>query len=272
MEPSPFRYLKSVPTTPEFILSVQRELQRYQYEYGEDDDIADVELTLASTVEFWGCECELVGWKELGRCLNSEWQIEASDAEWKSVLLPEKERTLGDVCRFIVERGGRQYIMQPSHLLGSDCQKGGVFLAIKELLKRAGADITQLRPSSDITPYMKKYANVFGRLMRLAPGKLPLLKDPYISCSLFTVSMRVIFPFFPWILSKFTELSLSYSIYFLYVAALFIIAGLIDKRNLLIDRTKLPPEKFTYHFEGIKTFRDLVECVTIPEMKKGKLV
>lgn len=230
--------------TPEYVLDVLRDNYRHQQEYDPETE-PDIELGFSTPVAQWRLACDLLSWQPLGRALGECWRFEASPADWRAVLEPARVRTLWDVCSFIAARGTRLDVV-PSRLLGACCVSGGMFLAVRELLAQAGADVSRLRPSDAIAPFVDQHYAVFlGPVAALAPGKLP------------TVVVHS---------QRETTLQL------LFVAAL-IVAAVCDH----FDQQRLAMGflaagficiaiTWAVHcshieFPGIVTFRDLVECL-----------
>lgn len=164
--------LAACPVTPEDVLAVLRDWHRQQLQFDPEAQ-PDIALDFSSTVAEWRLACDLLSWQPLARALGECWCIDASAAEWRSVLEPAGLRTLWEVCSFIAARGTRMEVL-PTRLLGACCVSGGMFEAIRGLLARAGADVGRLRPSDAIGPYLYRYPQVFlGPIGGLAPGRLP---------------------------------------------------------------------------------------------------
>jgi len=169
-------YIAMRPATPEYVLAVIRDAYQQQLQFDPEAE-PGITLDFDSTVAEWRNACDLLAWKALGRALSIEWQFAATEQEWKRVLEPARRAKLGEVCGFIASRACRPEIL-PSRLLGGICAKGGTFLAIREILKNAGADVHILRPSSPVAPYLRQYPGVFlDALPRLAPNRLPPIKQ-----------------------------------------------------------------------------------------------
>jgi hypothetical protein len=158
--------------TPEYVLAVIRDMHRQQCQYDPEADPGAV-LSFDTTVAEWRDACDLLGWRELGRAYNQVWGITCSDAEWRAVLEPARQRRLADVCQLIAGRALRPLI-RPSRLLGSTCAPAGAFRTIRSLLHEAGAPVGDIAPSTPLAPYTRQLAGVFlGPVSRLAPGALP---------------------------------------------------------------------------------------------------
>jgi len=160
------------PATPEYVLSVIRDMHRQQSRYDPEAD-GEASLAFDTTVAEWREACDLLGWRDLGRGLDSIWGIEGPEAEWEATLEPEHEARLSDVCEFIARRATRPGI-RAARLLGRTCVTAGAFLTIRSLLHAAGADARGIAPSTPLSPYTRRYSHVFlDPVSRLVPGALP---------------------------------------------------------------------------------------------------
>lgn len=235
-------YIAMRPATPEYVLAVIRGAYRQQLQFDPEAE-PGIALDFDSTIAEWRNACDLVAWKALGRALSIEWQFAATDQEWKQVLEPAKKAALGKMCGFIASRACQPEIL-PSRLLGGICAKGGTFLAIREILGNADADVHTIRPSSPIEPYLRQYPGVFlDALSRLAPNRLPPIKlhdrlRTYVLLAfiggLVAASILSHFNLFP---------LLAASVLLALLALAYLVFG--------------PPARA--EFPGIVTFRDLVE-------------
>src|SRR5262249_34069627 len=98
--------------------------------------------------------------------------LEVSKREWKKELFPASIHTVGAVCDFIAQRA-TVLLMEPLELAGSTSPSAGAFLAIRHVLRRAGADVSHLRPSTPLAPFLGAYLPAFREISHLAPGRLP---------------------------------------------------------------------------------------------------
>ena len=65
-------------------------------------------------------------------------------------------------------------VIEPVPVLGRPCLATGAFLTVRALVEQAGADVSELRPSSPLMPYLWLWPEVFRwQLPRLAPGRVP---------------------------------------------------------------------------------------------------
>lgn len=169
----------SEPATPEYVLAVLQDLYRHA---ANNDACVDskYQLTMKTTIEQW---CAAMGdepdWQALGHWMNIQWNIQLSNDIWKFVLTPMHRRTLRDLC-VVIAQHARQPLIRPALLLGHDCTTAGVFLTIRSILQQAGADVTQLSPSTPLADYTRRYDQVFLQYISpLAPGALPAIRVKY---------------------------------------------------------------------------------------------
>lgn len=161
----------SEPATPEYVLEVLRDQHRQQCEY--DPAAESAELTFESTVAEWREACDLIQCPGLGRALNWDWGLSLPDSEWWRVLEPSSTSRLRGVCELLARHVQRQ-VVRPARLLGSSCDAAGTFLTIRSLLAKAGAPAEEIRPSTLLAPYTRRYARDFlGPVSKLSPGALP---------------------------------------------------------------------------------------------------
>jgi hypothetical protein len=164
---------------------VIRDSHRQQCQFDSEAD-PNVELTFETTVAEWRVACDLVDCRRLGRALDDEWRLGRPEAAWRSILEPDEKRTLRDVCEFIASGATRQTI-EPLIILGANCFPAGVFLAIRSLLREAGADVDDVTPSTPLDEYTRRHLGVFlGPISRLAPNALPAV---HVSTPLYDLSI-----------------------------------------------------------------------------------
>ncbi len=110
------------------------------------------------------CQCESV------------FGIRIRNREWAKLLEPNNRLTICDFCEFIATKASTVKI-EPVTVFGRPCLNAGAFLAIRELLERAGAEVAELAPSTSLAPYLARWTRVFlWDIAKLAPGRLPLLR------------------------------------------------------------------------------------------------
>jgi hypothetical protein len=113
-------------------------------------------------------------WADVANGLNRLFDLHVSHAYWQPILLPKRKRMLGGLCDFIAERATVP-IIQPVTVMGDSSLAAGAFLAVRRIFADAGADVSELRPSSLVSPYFRTSLDtVLPRLMRAAPGCIPI--------------------------------------------------------------------------------------------------
>ncbi|MCG3126261.1 MAG: hypothetical protein CHACPFDD_01092 [Phycisphaerae bacterium] len=158
--------------TPDEILAIIREWHRLELSVDHGVKDAQSDLRLTTTVFAWRLECDLLGWKRVARWLNSEFEICAPLSEWRRVLTPSWRRTLGDVCTFLAARVELQRLV-PATILGRSCLEAGAFLSLRNALKRAGNDTSELAPSTLLDACTDQEIAVIAQsALRWAPGAL----------------------------------------------------------------------------------------------------
>ena len=165
----------SLKNNAEYVLGVIVDEHRQQCQFDPEAD-PTAKLNFETTVIEWRVACDLVGWRKLGHAINQRWGLSHNDEEWFSVFEPEEERTLWDICKFIAKD-----VVPPQlsavKILGRDCLEAGIFRQIQGLLKEAGANVSNLTPSTCLDEYARHYFDVFvGPISRLAPNAIPLVK------------------------------------------------------------------------------------------------
>ncbi|GEM_PF-1170540 len=116
----------------------------------------DVKLSFDTTVEEWRSANNLLSWQPLSRFLNQEFQIVVSKKEWESVLTPPSDRTLQEVCEMI-SRHYRAEDISIVKLRGEVCIKATLFLTLKKYLRKRQAEVSEVKPSSLLSPYLENY-------------------------------------------------------------------------------------------------------------------
>lgn len=121
------------------------------------DPMADESFVLTRETKIfeWRDAQDLLPWQQLADFLNQEFRISITRSEWKRILTPDDKRTLGDVCDFLSTVAERN-VITPVKRLGADCLSAAVFLTLKGNLKGKGVDVSELRPSTPIEPFLEK--------------------------------------------------------------------------------------------------------------------
>ncbi|WP_417384028.1 hypothetical protein [Gimesia sp.] len=160
------------PVTAEYVLSVFQDQHR-QIFLLEHDMLPREELTMETTVEEWQWQCDYLEWRPLGRAWNDAWGIALTDEEWRAVLRPERKKRLGGVCELIARHASAP-VLREETFFGKPCRSASVFLTIRALLQEAGADVSEIAPSTPLIPYTNQFASTFRwNIANLAPGAMP---------------------------------------------------------------------------------------------------
>jgi hypothetical protein len=81
--------------------------------------------------------------------------------------------TVAGLCHAL-SRYAEVPVIEPVVVFGKPCMTAGAFAVIRSLLIEAGADVSELRPSSLLLPYVWLWPGVFRWVLpRLAPGRVP---------------------------------------------------------------------------------------------------
>lgn len=163
-----------VPAIPEYLLAYFRACHRREATFGDADP--DFELMPETTIEDWTFESFMPVGRKLARGLEACWPAGRPWGEWKAVLEPRKERTLGGLCAFLAASGARRPAFEPIGFLGArPCAAAGAFAAVRSILRDAGADADAIEPSTLLEPYLRRHIGAFVHppLATLAPGALP---------------------------------------------------------------------------------------------------
>lgn len=163
-----------LPATPEYILAgIQEEWRQFARDCELTAEDRERQMpTFNTTIRRWCDDAMLDEWMPLGQALNQTWGTKFTRKQWRQVLEPAREKTIRGVCELLATQAQRP-LVPPAKILGHECQSAGVFLAIRSLLIAAGAP-ANLRPSSSVEPYLKKWPKVFQEeIDPLVLGGLP---------------------------------------------------------------------------------------------------
>jgi hypothetical protein len=90
-----------------------------------------------------------------------------------TALEPADTKTLGDLCNFIASNADKE-IIKSIKLFGSNCETAAIFKSLTAKLKDRGIDISDIRPSSQFEPLVKKYSSVLiEEINQIDPTVLP---------------------------------------------------------------------------------------------------
>lgn len=247
MEVTVSRAVAETAASPKFVLEVLRDSHRHQCAYDPEAD-PSAQLSFDSTVAHWRDVCDLVGTKGLGPALNEIWEIAIPPHAWEAALEPPKARTLRDVCDLIASARPESPGPEAGYL-GASSRSAAVFLAVRSLLLRAGADPATIQPSAPIADMARRFPHIFlGAISRLAPGRLPTvtIRTPiyFVALTMFLVGLvsAAVFD------RRYPSLGLA--------AALVAVLGVAG--TWIASRFLGPAE---VRFGTIATFRDLAEVI-----------
>ena len=162
-------YTKYHPT--EILLIIQANYkQQQQY---DDIVLKDRKFTFETTLADWQEICDLVETTQLWKYLNYYFRLNLDKESWMTTLEPEDTKNLGDLCNFISSHADKE-IIKPIKLFGSNCETAAIFKSLTEKLKDRGIDISDIRPSSQLEPLVKKYRSVLiEEINQIDPTVLP---------------------------------------------------------------------------------------------------
>lgn len=158
--------------TPDEVLGLFHQWSMIEYWFTLDE--AKARLSRDASISKLRAEIDYLGdWKVLGESLNEIFDIDVPTAGWAPYLRRRRRCTVGDLCDFIARHAMIEEF-QPAEILGRTCLEAGVFRTIVSMLKRAGADASNLAPSTRVRPYIRDYSAVFfWDLGKIAPGAIP---------------------------------------------------------------------------------------------------
>jgi hypothetical protein len=161
-----------VNATPDAVLTTLRD-QRRQLSNCDPEANPTIDLTHDSTIADWRAACDLLPWRGLAKALNTHWSVKIPLRDWRRVLTPARSRRLRGVCELLARHAQLPRI-RPATVLGKTCAAAGAFLTVRSMLAAAGADVSQLTPSTPLDEFTGHYPVLFvTRISQLAPGQLP---------------------------------------------------------------------------------------------------
>lgn len=98
----------------------------------------------------WRSLNDLLGWAELYQVQNEIFGLALSQDEWFKAVLPERKKTVWQLCEFIAQHAKKE-VVEPVRILGTECLSASIFLALKRDLAKRGLDVRDLRPGSSIS-------------------------------------------------------------------------------------------------------------------------
>ena len=171
--------------TPDYILDVIQDSYRQACQFDPEVEHG-ASLSFDTTIADWRSACDLLPWRPLSKALASWFVVDFTSEEWKSLLEPAKIKKLGPLCTAIAAKARRNRI-KPITVFGKDCESAAIFLALRQMLSDAGADVSEIRPDTPLLEYTRTYPGVFLKdVSKLFPGALPDVKIAPPFCNLFT--------------------------------------------------------------------------------------
>lgn len=161
----------------------------YTLRCGVDPEVdAGFELQASTTIADWRETCDLVRPALLVPALNGWFDMSATSAEWRSILEPQHERTLGDLAAFVAARASWPH-WQSVRVAGVEDSAVGAFFSLKGLLARAGVPTRGLRPATVVADFARSHLLELGTVLaKLAPY---LVTEPRLFWSPASRALRV---------------------------------------------------------------------------------
>jgi hypothetical protein len=234
--------------TADDVLSVVRDMHRQQCAHDPEAN-PNISLSHDSTIAEWRDACDLLPWAKVAEAMNSYWSVAIPIAQWREVLEPAKERQLRGVCELLA-RHAKLPRVRPSTILGSRCAPGGAFLTIRSYLADAGADVSDVAPSTPLHEYTRRYPGVFlGPVSQLAPGALPVvtIRTPVYHAFIYGMLIACV----ALIVGLFAGLHVLALLAGLTIAVCY--AGVWTIGQWVLPRS--------VEFQGLRTFRDLSKVI-----------
>ncbi len=123
--------------------------------------------------DLFDIDCDDETWREVGAWLSQWFGFDATADELECLLRKPTKTTVGDLCDFIATRAWIEKL-SPAKIMGQTSWEAGIFRTVHKLLKNAGADVSNLSPSSELEPYLKEHSQLLqSELSKLVPGYLP---------------------------------------------------------------------------------------------------
>jgi hypothetical protein len=141
--------------TPEEILMILQEEHRLDSFVDTAVEVNGLVIKRDTTIYKWRIGMDFLPWKELHKTMNKKFKIEVQYLGWEKAILPEKKKTIWDLCVFISQHAQKEIIC-PVKRLGGECLSAAVFLTLKKNLSQRGIDVKDLRPSTVLSSFISK--------------------------------------------------------------------------------------------------------------------
>jgi len=138
--------------TPQEVFEIEKEAHRLCSPLDEDADQSIIFCKETPLYE-WRHARNFLEWDELCLVQNRFYGINASREDWLKAIMPEFGRVLWDYCVFVA-RHAKKEIIQPVTICGKECKNAAVFFSIKNNMQKVGLDISDLRPSTNISTFL----------------------------------------------------------------------------------------------------------------------
>lgn len=163
--------VKMRPMTPDEVLAVISDINRFEWG-GEPIPEHDDSLLITREQSIYN---EMDDIEEIEYFI--EWFKVDIDKDYRDIVSLYKnaqDLTFGELCDFIAPRARIEDI-DAVNVMGLISWEAGVFRVVRNVLKDMGADVSELKPSSYLEPYLIAYPEeIMTRLVKLFPGYLPL--------------------------------------------------------------------------------------------------
>jgi hypothetical protein len=134
------------------------------------------DLQPSTTIADWIDARDLLRWHKLAKVYNDEFKIDVDLESWKGVFAPSNKKTVKDVCDLIASHAKIE-VIKPVKVFGQTCISAAIFKSIKKNLESRGIDTSDIGPSSEIEPVLKKHFGVFvGHINKNFAGVIPEIR------------------------------------------------------------------------------------------------
>ena len=264
------------PATPGDVLEVLRDCYRHD-PLSDVDDVTPELLTEEVRLSAWQFHTgRREPWRIVAAALNGGRGVAVTEAEWRTLVEPRTERTVGEVCASLAARAVRP-VVKPAEIAATACTKAGAFLTLRALLTNAGlspGDADRIGPATELTDYGRRFPHVFLKdVLRLAPGLFPneveederdgrySARDVVLVAAFMPVICAGPAALVAGIMTGVVPLLVAGCLLTLVQTLLF---GSLGEGEAEAD--SLPDE---VRFGGLRTFRDLAEAMTEPRPTRG---
>lgn len=232
--------------SPDEILRIFQANYLQQQEFDCEVEL-DEKLKSETTIEEWRNICDLLDPYELANYFNYFFEVDIPVEKWLFILEPEDAKRLGDLCEFIAENAVKPSI-KPVRIFGIDCRSAAVFKYLMSRFRQKGIMTASIHPSTLIEPFAKENLGILiEEVNKINPDVLPQVnyKPNYLT------GMGDVFFLLGFV-------ALIVSIWMAWIASIFVaLVGL----GILLAWLGLNFKPARTSFEGINTFRDLVEKI-----------